>query len=30
VIGKDNKLVGFSGGLDVKEWLLEHEMFGVR
>jgi O-6-methylguanine DNA methyltransferase len=29
VIGKDNKLVGFSGGLDVKEWLLEHEMFGV-
>ena len=29
VIGKDNTLVGFSGGLDVKEWLLDHEMFGV-
>lgn len=26
VIGKDRKLVGFSGGLDVKEFLLDHEM----
>ena len=25
VIGKDGSLVGFSGGLDKKEWLLKHE-----
>lgn len=29
VIGKDGHLVGFSGGLDIKEWLLAHEMFGL-
>ncbi|GAB5408629.1 MAG: methylated-DNA--[protein]-cysteine S-methyltransferase [Balneolaceae bacterium] len=25
VIGSDNKLVGYAGGLDKKEWLLKHE-----
>ncbi len=25
VIGKDGSLTGFGGGLDIKEWLLEHE-----
>lgn len=25
VIGKNKKLVGYAGGLDRKEWLLEHE-----
>lgn len=25
VIGKNKKLVGYAGGLDVKQWLLEHE-----
>ena len=25
VIGKNGKLVGFAGGLDKKEFLLEHE-----
>ena len=25
VIGRDGRLVGFSGGLDKKEWLLNHE-----
>lgn len=25
VIGKNQKLVGYAGGLDVKRWLLEHE-----
>ncbi len=25
VIGADNKLVGYAGGLDRKEWLLKHE-----
>lgn len=25
VIGKDGSLVGFSGGLDKKKWLLQHE-----
>lgn len=25
VIGKNKKLVGYAGGLDVKKWLLEHE-----
>ena len=29
VIGKDGKLVGFSGGLEFKEYLLNHEMFGI-
>ena len=27
VIGKDGSLVGFSGGLDKKKWLLQHEGF---
>jgi len=26
VIGKNKKLVGYAGGLDRKEWLLNHEM----
>ena len=26
VIGKNNKLVGYSGGLNRKEWLLNHEL----
>lgn len=25
VVGSDNKLVGYAGGLDRKEWLLKHE-----
>jgi methylated-DNA-[protein]-cysteine S-methyltransferase len=25
VIGNNGKLVGFSGGLDKKQWLLQHE-----
>ncbi len=29
VIGKDGRLVGFSGGLEYKEFLLNHEMFGI-
>ena len=29
IIGKDGKLVGFSGGLEIKEFLLNHEMFGI-
>ena len=29
VIGKDGKLVGFSGGLDMKEYLLAHEIMGL-
>ncbi|HBP37251.1 MAG TPA: hypothetical protein DD640_00605 [Clostridiales bacterium] len=29
VIGKDGRLVGFAGGLDVKEYLLAHEIMGV-
>jgi O-6-methylguanine DNA methyltransferase len=29
VIGKDGKLTGFNGGLDVKEYLLNHEMLGL-
>ncbi|NLT12257.1 MAG: methylated-DNA--[protein]-cysteine S-methyltransferase [Clostridiaceae bacterium] len=28
VIGKDGKLVGFSGGIQIKEFLLDHEIFG--
>ncbi len=28
VIGKDGHLVGFAGGIENKEFLLEHEMFG--
>ncbi len=28
VIGKGGKLVGFSGGLDIKEYLLDHEIMG--
>jgi O-6-methylguanine DNA methyltransferase len=29
VIGKDGRLVGFSGGLDIKEYLLDHEIMGL-
>lgn len=29
VIGKDGKLVGFSSGLDLKEYLLAHEIMGI-
>lgn len=29
VIGKDGKLVGFAYGLEFKEYLLNHEMFGI-
>ena len=29
IIGKDGRLVGFSGGLQIKEYLLNHEMFGI-
>ena len=29
IIGKDGRLVGFSGGLEIKEFLLNHEMFGI-
>lgn len=29
VIGKDGRLVGFSGGLDIKEFLLDHEIMGM-
>ena len=29
VIGKDGKLVGFSGGLDIKAYLLSYEILGV-
>ena len=29
IIGKDGRLVGFSGGLEFKEYLLNHEMFGI-
>lgn len=29
VIGKDGRLVGFAGGLDIKEYLLAHELMGV-
>ena len=29
IIGKDGRLVGFSGGLEIKEYLLNHEMFGI-
>lgn len=29
VIGKDGRLVGFSAGLPYKEFLLNHEMFGI-
>jgi O-6-methylguanine DNA methyltransferase len=29
VIGKDGKLVGFTSGLDIKEYLLAHEMMGL-
>lgn len=29
VIGKDGKLVGFTAGLQYKEFLLNHEMFGI-
>ncbi|NLW89647.1 MAG: methylated-DNA--[protein]-cysteine S-methyltransferase [Clostridiaceae bacterium] len=28
VIGKDGKLVGFSSGVEIKEFLIEHEIFG--
>jgi O-6-methylguanine DNA methyltransferase len=30
VIGKDGKLVGFTSGLDIKEYLLAHEIMGMR
>lgn len=29
VIGKDGRLVGFGGGLDIKEYLLAHEIMGL-
>lgn len=29
VIGKDGRLTGFSGGLDIKEYLLDHEIMGL-
>lgn len=29
IIGKDGRLIGFSGGLEIKEYLLNHEMFGI-
>lgn len=29
VIGKDGRLVGFSAGLDIKEYLLAHEIMGL-
>jgi O-6-methylguanine DNA methyltransferase len=29
VIGKNGRLVGFSGGLDIKEYLLAHEIMGL-
>ena len=28
VIGKDGRLVGFASGVDIKEFLIEHEIFG--
>jgi len=28
VIGKDGRLVGFSSGVEIKEFLIEHEIFG--
>lgn len=30
VIGKDGRLVGFACGLDIKEYLLAHEIMGIR
>jgi methylated-DNA-[protein]-cysteine S-methyltransferase len=30
VIGKDGKLKGFSGGLEVKDFLLSHEMLFIK
>jgi len=29
VIGKNGKLTGYAGGVDIKSWLLEHEEAGV-
>jgi O-6-methylguanine DNA methyltransferase len=29
IIGKNGRLTGFNGGLDIKEYLLNHEMFGL-
>ena len=29
VIGKDGRLIGFSGGVEIKDYLLNHEMFGI-
>lgn len=29
IIGKDGRLTGFNGGVDIKEYLLNHEMFGL-
>ena len=30
VIGRDGRLTGFSGGIENKEYLLEHELFRRR
>ncbi|MFS1537852.1 MAG: methylated-DNA--[protein]-cysteine S-methyltransferase [Candidatus Phlomobacter fragariae] len=29
VIGRDGKLVGYTGGLDIKNWLLDYEKMGI-
>ena len=29
IIGKNGRLTGFNGGIDIKEYLLNHEMFGL-
>lgn len=29
IIGKNGRLTGFNGGVDIKEYLLNHEVFGV-
>lgn len=29
IIGKNGRLTGFNGGVDIKEYLLNHEMFGL-
>lgn len=30
IIGKNGRLTGFNGGVDIKEYLLNHEMFGLK